>query len=120
MRICLILCKCYAISTIKFDEGSKFVKLIVNTLHSIFNVIGLSPKFFQKKLPKFLRKYENSDCRYYADLTMNELPFFEFSDFEPSKEVKFEDVMATIANNQDATLGKIFGDYMTLPPEDKQ
>lgn len=118
MRICLILCKCYAISTIKFDEGSKAVKLIVNTLHPIFNAIGLTPKFFQKKLPNLFRRYENDDCKYYADLTMNELQFFEFSDFEPSKEVPFEDTMANIANDQDATLGQIFGDYMTLPPEE--
>lgn len=118
MRICLILCKCYAISTIKFDQGSKVVKTIVNTLHPIFNAIGLTPKFFQKRLPKFLRRYENTDCKYYADLTMNELPFFEFSDFEPSKEVQFENTLARIANNQGATVGQIFGDYMTLPPEE--
>ncbi|AMD17757.1 hypothetical protein TL18_06840 [Methanobrevibacter sp. YE315] len=118
MRICLILCKFYAISTIKFDEGSKIVQLIVNTLHPIFNVIGLTPSYFQKKLPKLFRKYENKDCKYYADLTLNYLSYFKLSDFEPSKVVQFEDIQATIPNNQDATLGQIYGDYMTLPPEE--
>ena len=120
MRICLILCKCYAILAIKFDEGSKVVQLIVNTLHPIFNAIGLTPKFFQKKLPKLLRRYENTDSKYFADLTLNTLSVFGFSDLEPSKEVQFEDVYARIPNNQDATLGQVYGDYMTLPPEEER
>ena len=37
---------------------------------------------------------------------------------EPSKEVRFEDIYARVPNNQDATLGQVFGDYMTLPPEE--
>ena len=32
--------------------------------------------------------------------------------------VKFEDIYAKIPNNQEATLGQIFGDYMQLPPEE--
>lgn len=120
MRRCLLLCKLCSISSIKIDEGSGLVKLIANTLHSIFNVIGLTPKHYQKKLLKLFRKYENSDNIYYADLTMNEQPYFKLEDFKPAKLAKFEDICAKIPNNQEATLGQIFGDYMQLPPEEER
>lgn len=120
MRTCLILCKFYAISTIKFEEGNKLFVAALNISHSIFNSIGLTPKFFQKRLTKFLRKHENDNSTYFADLTMNEQPFFDVTDFKPPKIVKFEDICAKVANNQEATLGQIFGDYMQLPPEEER
>lgn len=118
MRRCLFLCKLCSIASIKIEEGSVPVKLIANTLHSVFNKIGLTPKHYQKKMLKLFRKYEHSDSKYYADLTMNEQPYFKLEDFKPAKKVKFEDIYAKIPNNQDATLGQIFGDYMQLPPEE--
>ena len=69
---------------------------------------------------KLFRKYENQDCKYYADLTMNEQPYFKIEDLKPAKLVKFEDIYAKIPNNQEATLGQIFGDYMQLPPEEER
>lgn len=118
MRRCLLLCKLCSISSIKIDEGSAIVKLIANSMHSVFNLVGLTPKYYQKKLLNLFRKYENKDCRYWADLTMNEQPYFKMEDFKPAKKVKFEDICANIPNNQEATLGQIFGDYMQLPPEE--
>ena len=120
MKLCLALCKMQAISMIKFDDGSKIVKTIVNVLHSVFNVVGLTPKFFQKRLTKFFRRHENDNSEFFADLTMNEQPYFKVTDFKPAKKVKFEDIEAYIPNNQDATLGQIFGDYMQLPPEEER
>ena len=118
MRRCLILSKLCSISSINIEEHSNFVNTATNLAHSILNVIGLTPKHFQKKLLKLYRKYENEDCKYYADLTMNEQPYFKIEDFKPAKLAKFEDICAKIPNNQEATLGQIFGDYMTLPPEE--
>ena len=118
MRRCLILSKLCSISSIKIEEHSGFVNTATNLLHSVFNAVGLTPKHFQKKLLKLYRKYENDDCKYFADLTMNEQPYFKIEDFEPAKLAKFEDICARIPNNQEATLGQIFGDYMTLPPEE--
>ena len=42
---------------------------------------------------------------------MNSLTL-RLSDFKPAQKVKFEDIEAYIPNNQDATLGQIFGDYI--------
>ena len=120
MRRCLLLCKLCSISSIKIEEGSALINTIVNSLHFLFNKIGLTPKYYQKKLLKLFRKYENRDCEYYADLTMNEQPYFKIEDFKPAKLVKFEDILAKIPNNQEATLGQIFGDYMQLPPEEER
>ena len=120
MRRCLIFCKLYAISTIKFYDYNKIFVLALNLCHNIFNKIGLTPKYFQKRSLKLFRKYENTESEYIADLTMNELPYFKISDFKPAKKVKFEDLDVFVANNQDATLGQIFGDYMQLPPEEER
>lgn len=120
MRRCLLLCKLCSISSIKIEEGSGLVRAIANSLHSIFNLIGLTPKHYQKKLLKLFRKYQIGDNIYYADLTMNEQPYFKIEDFKPAKKVKFEDIYAKIPNNQEATLGQIFGDYMQLPPEEER
>lgn len=118
MRRCLYLCKCCSIASIKINERSKLVNGIANTLHPIFNAIGLTPKYYQKKMLKLFRKYENEDCEYWADLTMNEQPYFRLEDYKPAKKVKFENLCAKIPHNQNATLGQIFGDYMQLPPEE--
>lgn len=120
MRRCLVLCKLCSISSIKIEQYSNLVKTVTHLLHFIFNKIGLTPKYYQKKMLKLFRKYENQDCKYYADLTMNEQPYFKIEDLKPAKLVKFEDIYAKIPNNQEATLGQIFGDYMQLPPEEER
>ncbi len=120
MRRCLLFSKFASISSIRLEEGSKLLIVAVNSLHALFNKIGLTPKYFQKKGLKLFRKYENKSYDCWADLTMNEQPYFKTNDFKPSKEVKFEDIYVKIPNNQEATLGQIFGDYMTLPPVDDQ
>lgn len=120
MRRCLVLCKLCSISSIKIEQYSNLVKTVTHLLHFIFNKIGLTPKYYQKKMLKLFRKYENQDCKYYADLTMNEQPYFKVEDLKPAKLVKFEDIYAKIPNNQEATLGQIFGDYMQLPPEEER
>lgn len=120
MRRCLLLSKLCSISSIKVEYGIKIVEIISNILHSIFNKIGLTPKYFQKKLLKLFRKYENQECKYYADLTLNTLSCFTIEDFKPIKKVKFEDIYANIPNNQEATLGQVFGDYMQMPPEEER
>lgn len=120
MRRCLVLCKLCSISSIKIEQYSNLVKTVTHSLHFIFNKIGLTPKYYQKKMLKLFRKYENQDCKYYADLTMNEQPYFKIEDLKPAKLVKFEDIYAKIPNNQEATLGQIFGDYMQLPPEEER
>lgn len=118
MKRCLLFSKFASISSIRLEEGSKFLIATVNSLHALFNKIGFTPEYFQKKGPKLFRKYENKNYGCWADLTMNEQPYFKTGDFKPPKKVKFEDICAKIPNNQEATLGQIFGDYMQLPPEE--
>ena len=45
--------------------------------HSVFNVVGLTPKFFPKRLTKFFRRHENDNSEFFADLAMNEQPYFK-------------------------------------------
>lgn len=48
------------------------------------------------------------------------LNIFKKTDIFPLKKVKFENVSLNVPNNADAVLKNIFGDYMELPPKDKQ
>ena len=120
MKRCLVLCKLCSISSIKIEEYPSYVTAVTSFLHVIFNKIGLTPKYFQKKMLKLFRKYENQESKYYADLTLNQQSYFRIEDFKPIKKVKFEDICANVPNNQDATLGQVFGDYMQLPPEEER
>ena len=54
MRRCLLLCKLCSISSIKIEDHSTFVKFITSLLHFIFNFIGLTPKYYQKKIIKVI------------------------------------------------------------------
>ena len=119
MKRCLLLAKFYAISAIKLEETS-IVQKLINVFHVIFNAIGLKPKFFKNRLLKVYTKYENKDYDYCTDLTMNEQCYFKISDFKPVKKAMFEGIEVKIPNNQDSTLGSIFGDYMSLPPEEER
>ena len=118
MRRCLVLCKLCSISSIKIEQYSNLVKTVTHLLHFIFNKIGLTPKYYQKKMLKLFRKYENQDCKYYADLTMNEQPYFKIEDLKPAKLVKFEDIYVNVPKNYDKILTELYGDYMQLPPEE--
>ena len=42
------------------------------------------------------------------------------SKYLPIKEMEFEGIMFKVPNNSDYVLHRIFGDYMTLPPEEKR
>lgn len=120
MRRCLLLSKLCSISSINVEHDVKLVEVFSKFLHSFLNIIGLTPNYFQKKMVKLYRKYENQECKYYADLTLNNLVCFKIEDFKPIKKVKFEDIYANIPNNQEATLVPVFGDYMQLPPEEER
>ena len=116
---CYYLARLYSISVLRFDNYSKVLNVILNLTHSLFNVLRLSPKYFQKKLYKLFTKYENSSSgKYVTDLTLMEKVTFKREDYKPPKKAQFEDIVANIPNDDYNTLTPIYGDYMQLPPEE--
>ena len=69
---------------------------------------------------KLFDKYKYDDCTYASDPTSTHVQVYRKKDYFPSVRMKFEDIEVSIANNPDAILSLMFGDYMQLPPEDKR
>ena len=81
-------------------------------------------KQLKKIRHEIMTKYENtdSDC-YYAvyDLTrISDKRVFSRQDIEEAELHKFEDIEVMIPKSYDRILTRIYGDYMTLPPVEKQ
>ena len=115
---CYYLARLYSISVLTFDNYSKPVNLILNTVHRFLNIFNLTPKFFQKRLYNLFRKYESDSGNFVTDLTLMEKVTFKKEDYKPPKRSIFEDIEANIPNDDYNTLTPIYGDYMQLPPEE--
>lgn len=70
------------------------------------------------------RKYNGTNAQYVTSHTYrmqrDKVRFFKAEDLVPTKRIKFEDREYGIMNNPDAYLKNMYGDYMTLPPEEKR
>lgn len=117
---CVILDKLLTMSAIKLEGYPKHIMIIANIMHSILNSLNLNPSYFQKKCEKLFRKYEDNDSELVADLTLEHIPIFNKSDFEPPRKVKFESIEVNIPNNSDKILKVIYGDYMKIPPKEER
>ena len=80
-------------------------------------------KYIVKKINYWLKKYDNLDCEYVVnssgdyDVRKETFPKYYFDEL---KEIKFEDGKFYISKYYDEILTQIYGDYMTLPPEEKR
>lgn len=121
LKRCLFLRGLTIAMTTDFAAGNlgkkRFVKRILNVMS---NVIG--KKRIHNYYEQFITKYKGCNCKSVACLstpyTLHEQ--IEKSVLEPTKEWKFEDQYFTGPQNADEYLRRIYGDYMTLPPEDKR
>lgn len=80
-----------------------------------------SKKVFDK-MNQIVTQYLDSDSKLVADLfaPYNKKLFFKIEDIYPYKMMQFEDDVYPVPANPDAYLSVMYGDYMTLPPEDKR
>ena len=83
--------------------------------------------YLRKKQLNCLTRYNDKETNYCTVFDSQEdiinfgkYGFFDKSDFEPSKKVKFEDIEINIPEGYDNILTTYYGDYMTLPPEEKR
>ncbi len=78
------------------------------------------------------RNYFERSCQKYNDtptdyltshtyrMQREKVRIFKTKDLIPTKRIRFEDREYSIMNNPDEYLKTMYGDYMTLPPEDKR
>ena len=110
-----------SMASIKLVHHPPATRFIANSIHHVLKFLGLSTTFFNKRLWKILNKYRDGDCEFVCEIGALNLPqVYRKADLVPFKKAKFEDIEVNIANDSDAILTQIFGDYMQLPPEEKR
>ncbi|MBE5943489.1 MAG: LicD family protein [Lachnospiraceae bacterium] len=80
-----------------------------------------SKKVFAE-MNRVLTRYLDSDSTLVADMfaPYNKKLFYDLKDIYPVKYMQFEDGEYPVPGNCDRYLTVMYGDYMTLPPEDKR
>ena len=113
--------KLLIMSKIKLDDLPFLSKLITHTGYHILNLLGIKPRWLNKRCLNFLKKYKNPNCEFVFDIsaTAEEYPqIFNKKEFKKVKKAKFEDIEVNVPSNYDEILKSLYGDYMKLPPED--
>lgn len=108
-------------SMIKFENDSKFKKLIQHTIYYLFKILPISPSSIKKKCVNSFTKYQHENSDEVCDFPSTEIMPISFkTDWFPLKKVKFEDIEVNIPNNYDKILTMEYGDYMEIPPEESR
>lgn len=110
-------------SGVRLDYLPFFTRIISQGLNTILNFLNITPYKLTQKYLKFLRKNSHKNSEFVFDFSANfaEFPLiFYREDFKDLIQVEFEDMYVSVPRNYDRVLKIHFGDYMTLPPEDKR
>ena len=82
--------------------------------------IALAPRFFYRRVQRCMQSCKNDQSRYVV-IPSGRKHFFgelyERENFMPVKELAFEGHMLAVTADYDTYLSRLYGDYMTLPPE---
>lgn len=113
--------KLLIMSKIRLDDLPFLTKVITHSGYHILNLLGIKPKWINKRCLNFLRKYHDENAQFVFDIsaTAEEYPqIFNKNEFKKIKKAKFEDIEVNIPANYDEILKSLYGDYMQLPPEE--
>lgn len=105
-------------------EGIKksFSLFICKIVHKLLNLFNLNNQKLYRKLQKSAQKYNDTNSNQYSTLEdyLMKKNTVLYDDIFPLKVVSYEDIKAKIMNNYDKNLTNIYGNYMKIPPKDKQ
>lgn len=95
---------------------------IKNIVQRVLRVIPVT--VYRNYFDKMCQKHNNTPTGYVTSHTYRmqreKIRIFKVQDMIPTRRVKFEDREYNIMNNPDKYLKIMYGDYMTLPSEDKR
>ena len=101
------------------DISNKSIwKKIVVFIFSIFSIKKLNN--LQKKI---MTKNNNKNYEYFVNLSSRygyKKYIYKKSDWLPTKNKKFENINLPVPNNYDLILKGVYGNYMKIPPKEKQ
>ena len=110
----------------KFSDVSAMTKLSKNPIKNLVQrVVRIIPgSIYRNYFERSCQKYNGTPTGYVTSHTYRmqrkKVRIFKTEDMVPVKRIAFEDREYSIMNNPDAYLKAMYGDYMTLPPEDKR
>ena len=118
---------CYRIYCLKIILMYKYGYIKTHDNKIIFNLVKLSSIFFskeklKKKLCKLVTKYNDIKTNYYAEYSSTYLgkQIMQKDIYNNYINHKFENKKFMITKNYDQYLTALYGDYMKLPPIEKQ
>lgn len=101
---------------------AKILEIICIWVHYVLKLFRITPQKIYRWYLKEATAYEEEQGEYVTS--------FEYSgsvkdkvkvkDLFPTKEVPFEDIMISLPQNNEEFLTKVYGDFMKIPPKDKQ
>ena len=113
--------KLLIMSIIRLDDLPFLTKLITHSGYYILNLLGIKPKWLNKRCLNFLKNFQDENAEFVFDIsaTAEEYPqIFNKNEFKKVEKAKFEDIEVNVPVNYDEILKSLYGDYMQLPPEE--
>lgn len=100
----------------------KAAAAICKMIHYSMRTLHISHVRLYKKLMKLSVRYNHvpTRCCTIYEFTRPSIGRISKRELYPLRKMPFEDIMVNIPNDYDTYLCRIFGDYMTLPPEGKR
>lgn len=90
--------------------------------HYALKILHISPRFIFRQFVKQSTKYNGIETEYITDFGQPTAlrKMFKKADMFPLQEVPFESTTIHLLRNNDAELRRVYGDYMQIPPPEKQ
>ncbi len=110
----------------KFCDRACWMGVLQNPIKRLAQrVIKIVPtSVYRSIFERLCQKYNDTPTGYLTSHTYRmqreKIRIFKTDDMVPTKRVKFEDREYCIMNNPDEYLKTMYGDYMSLPPEEKR
>lgn len=101
---------------------AKLIWTVCGLVHNGMRLLRIPPSWLRDRCERVCRRYEKKNTRRMAFLP-DTSPYWNVVDktkLFPLRKLPFEDVELNFANNLEELLTHQYGDYMTLPPEEKR
>lgn len=101
---------------------AKILNVIFLLAHHTLKLFHLNSRFFYEKAFRYAIKYKDMDTKRFAYMfdPQRYTSIINKSDVYPTRRMKFESIEVSVPCHIERYLKTRYGDYMTLPPEDKR
>lgn len=105
----------------KVHKQTFFKDVLLNIVAGLFYILDIN-HFRNKRVDKYTQKFNSKNCEIYGNhfgINVNKEAMEKEIFFDYIK-VQFEDIEANVPKDYDKYLSYLYGDYMKLPPIEKQ